>query len=478
MIITGRENEQKILNRSLKSKRSELLAIYGRRRIGKTFLIREYFTNYPLYIEFTGQYKAPIKTQIDNFVQIIEEKWLKKRVAIRPKNWKEVFSLLKDQVTQLPQKKKVVIFIDELPWFNTPRSQFLSHLTYFWNGFAEKHRNILLIVCGSAASWMIENIVNSKGGLHNRLTQAPIQLSPFTLKEVSLFLEKKKIKWEKRTIVDLYMITGGVPYYLEALEKKHSLIQNIDKICFHKNGILLEEYERLFDSLFNNSNIHKKIVESLVKVKKGMLRKELLKKMKVKGHPSGAFQRALKNLEESDFIQVTPGFRKNERDRVYRIKDEYTVFYLNWIKSLRSRIKSGQISNYWSQQSQTQGYKAWSGFAFEGVCLKHFEEIKKALGISGIQVIPGQWHGKESQIDLLLDRADRTISICEMKYFKGEYTVSKEYARKFEEKQNLFRRESGVKESFHRVLVTSHGVQINNKFHDSFDLEITLDQLF
>ena len=478
MVFIGRKSEVKQLKLAKDSKRSEFLAIYGRRRVGKTCLVREFFKDSPNYIEFTGQYKVPMKTQIQNFNKVLEEKLFKQSLLVSPRTWAESFAILKQALLEKKTKEKVVLFFDELPWMDTPRSQFLSHLEYFWNTFAEKQRNILLIVCGSAASWMIKKIVNSKGGLHNRITKSPIRLEPFSLKEVKQFFESRQVKLQNRSIVDLYMVLGGVPFYLENYSKKLSVVQNINQLCFSQNGLLLDEYNRLFDSLFDDSKMHKKIVEELAKVKKGLQRSNLIQVLKFKGAPPGSFQRALKNLEESGFIDVKSAFRKAERDNIYRLCDEYTLFYLKWIKPVQTRVKKGQIKDYWKNQYLTQSYKTWAGYAFEGVCLKHVLNIIKALGISGIQALPSQWNGRKAQIDLLLDRADNTITICEMKYYKGEFKLTSSYKKEFLVKLQNFQEETRHKSDIHIVFITSEGCLKNDHFNDLVNENLTLDVFF
>jgi len=328
--IIGREKEIEIINKLLKSESAEFLALYGRRRVGKTFLIREYLKSHTVFA-FTGSFEAEINIQLDNFFREYIRQTKGQKETSSPKNWSIAFSYLTDYLYLLikNQKQKIIVFIDELPWLDTPKSGFISALEYFWNQHVSTMNNVLLIVCGSAASWMQKKLLKTKGGLYNRITQR-IKLQPFNLHETELFCKKKKLKLSKYQIVQLYMVMGGIPFYLDELSQGKSAEQLIDEICFTSTGLLSNEYEQLYYSLFKNAKNHISIIEALARHPNGILRDELVKKS---GLPAGGtFSRALDDLLESGFISKYRPFNKKKKDSIYRLIDLYSLFYLKYVK--------------------------------------------------------------------------------------------------------------------------------------------------
>ena len=482
--IIGREHEKALLERNLSSKEAEFIAVYGRRRVGKTYLVSEFCKDKGLYFEATGQLNAKKSIQLENFSIALAQVFYHGIEIAPPYTWPEAFRMLKEAILKTKSKRKIILFIDEAPWFAFKNSGFLSALEYFWNTWASRQKNIKLIACGSASSWMLRNIVNSKEGLHNRIT-ATIRLLPFTLSETKMFLEYRGVKLNDRQILDIYMVMGGIPYYLRHLQKGMSSVQNINNLCFCKDGVLVDEFNKLYDSLFTNSANYKTIVTALAKSRKGLPRKDLAKKLAVK--TGGTINRILENLREAGFIAPFPSYGKKNRGARYRLIDEYSYFYLHWIRGLDSSILNDPGSQYWQTMSGSQRWKSWSGYTFETVCFKHVRFIKVALGISGVitkeaswQYIPekGDRSEKGGQIDLLLDRNDNVISICEIKCHSSEFSIDKKYAQELKNKIGVFREKTTTNKSIFLVMVTVEGVKANSYSTEIVNNEVTLKDFF
>ena len=276
--IIGRKKEIKSLKDALGSTKPELIVLYGRRRIGKTFLVREVCANNMVF-EFSGIYNVPYKTNLNNFNLSLKKIFPQ---AKKSSNWIEAFHQLSEYLGTLknPSKKKVV-FIDEFPWLDTRKSNFLQAFDNFWNSYATKRNDLLLITCGSAASYMVKKIIKSKGGLHNRLTKT-IPLSPFNLWETRDLLKKNNVNLTRYDILLIYMAMGGVPFYLNQIKTGMSVAQIIDEMCFQNNGFLREEFNKIFASLFDQHDNHEKIVRALSTIRKGNTRNQILKKTKIK----------------------------------------------------------------------------------------------------------------------------------------------------------------------------------------------------
>ena len=472
MDIIGRKKEQDILQQCLESKRPELLAVYGRRRIGKTYLIKEFFSNrFSFYA--TGIENSNTKEQLMVFNDSLRRYGLPDNKT--PDNWIEAFSLLRDileldNIKRDPVSHKRVIFLDEISWMNTSRSNFKSALEYFWNSWASTQPDILLIICGSATSWIIDNIVMDNGGLYNRVTRQ-IHLQPFTLNECEQFFNANGIAMGKNKIIESYMVFGGVPFYLNMLDRRLSLDQNIDELLIHSNGELRNEYDRLFKSLFKNSKTHIKIIDALANKRYGFTRDEIIEHTDLKSGES--LSKALKELEQSDFIRKYKNGFSGKNSCIYQIIDPYILFYQYY-------IKNGKI-NSWIKYMNTPGYNTWHGLTFEIVCINHIKQMKNTLGISGVETSEYSWRSCGSspgtQIDLIIDRSDDVIDICEMKYSSDEFEIDPSYEKNLINKMNIFREETGTKKAIHLVLVTTVGLK-KNIHSDVIQNVITGEELF
>jgi len=478
--LVGRKDEKEKLGRALGSAEAEFVAVYGRRRVGKTFLVREFF-GAAIRFELTGMHGVSMRDQLCNFATALAKaKGLAEKLQ-PPATWQEAFAQLERHIESLGAPAtggKHVIFLDELPWLDTPRAKFCSALEHFWNSWASKRSDLLLVVCGSAASWMVRNLVEAKGGLHNRVTRT-IRLLPFTLGETRAFLLSRGVDLTEYQVVELFMALGGVPHYLKMAEPGLSAAQMIDRTCFHPQGELRTEFDKLYASLFEKPGEHLAIVRALARKPSGLTRTELLA---AAGLPSGGTAtRHLDELAESGFIQMSVPFGKREKDVLIRLADEFSLFHSAWIAPLGKKPVS---DGHWLKQRGTPKWRAWSGYAFEGVCLKHASRIKAALGIAGVQTTEVPWRHAGSQtdpgaqIDLLIDRADNTISLCEMKFSEGQFTIDKPYAGELRQKRDTFRRVTGTRKNIFLTLVTTFGITDNTYAKELVANSVLADELF
>lgn len=449
--IIGRHHEQDILKMCMDSAKAEFIAVYGRRRIGKTYLVKQYF-NEKFDFYATGIYQASRTEQLR-----LWQDQLKKASGVKrnkPKDWNEAFSQLQEHIESLGSHRKIVVFIDELPWFDTPKSGFLRALDLFWNGWASTRKGFKLIVCGSATTWMTNKLLGDKGGLHNRVTR-PIHLAPFSLLETEDYLKSLGIEWSRQEILDTYMVLGGTPFYLSLLRPDLSLSQNVDELFFGEDAVLRTEYSFLFKSLFNEASLYRKIVETISSTLTGMTRKEIVRT--TRSVDNGGLTEALDNLVKCDFLRRYQAFGKKGYEPMYQLTDMYTLFYLRFVKD-----NNGQDPHAWSMMNSGKK-NAWSGYAFEQVCILHAAQVKKALGISGIASDICSWRGetteRKAQIDLVIDRSDKNIDLCEMKYSDQEYELRKDYVEYLKERRELFREITGTKKTLRLTMIASSGVK-------------------
>ena len=468
--IAGRIQEQEIMHQLLRSDRSEFLALYGRRRIGKTFLVRNVY-EYDLAFQMTGMPDVPVRQQLANFASALRSADPDSLGENMPADWFNAFELLRRFLEKNERDKKVVFF-DELPWIDTPHSNFLSALEHFWNAWASARTDIILVVCGSAASWMINKLINNKGGLHNRVTKR-IRLQPFTLQETETFFQHKNIELDRYQIIQLYMAMGGIPFYLNEIQPGRSAFQEIDRLCFSPGGILVNEYPNLYRSLFNTAERHMAIVETLAENSRGMTRATIISSGGLSN--GGNTTKALLELEESGFITRVHPFEKKIKDAVYRLSDQYSLFYLKFMKDKKS---FGQGA--WLSRIDSPAWRAWSGLAFENICFMHIENIKKALGIGGVYTEISAWSNAEKgvQIDLLIDRRDHVISICEIKFSKDPYVITKSYRQELEKKVSAFRTTARTRKTIFFTMLTPFGME-ENKYSIGFvQNSVTMEELF
>jgi len=484
--IIGRQSEKVILQRLINSNNPEFLAIYGRRRVGKTFLITEFFEDKGICLEITGSPDASKELHMSRFSTELSHTFSLKKDSCNFSNWDDAFlSLIRtiDSYHTRNSEKKIILFFDEVPWLDMDKSGFLAALDYCWNKYLSKskYNYILTVICGSAASWMIKKIVNNKGGLHNRLTEI-INLSPFSLSETKEYLKSKNVVLTNKQIVEIYMAFGGIPTYLSHIPSGLSSSQIINQLCFTKGSFLNEEFNRLYSSLFKNYHNHVKIIKTLAASPKGLTRGELLDRAKLSN--GGESSVILQELKESGFISSYSTFKKKSKGRFFRLTDEYSLFYLKWIEP--ASFSESIDASYWLRISEHHSWLSWAGYAFENICLKHVYKIKESLGISGVLTTEYQWEyrsqkekdEKGAQIDLIIARADKTINLCEIKFCKDIFSITPEYAEKLEYKKALFRKKTKCRDLLLTTMITTYGVKENKNYLGTVDNQKTMDILF
>ncbi len=475
MRLIGREYEIEKLNNMLIVGQPEFLAVYGRRRVGKTFLVRQYLKD-NIVFDFTGTKAGKTEQQLKNFYDEYIKRTKTKGKKEPPSTWQEAFSWLADYLYKLPKKKqKHVVFIDEMPWADTPKSGFVSALEFFWNRHISNMDNILLIACGSATSWIKKKLINARGGLHNRVTQR-IKLMPFNLHETAAFIEALGAKLTPYQVVELYMVMGGIPFYLKEITKGKSATQLIDEICFSPKSLLQGEYLQLYHSLFKNAGNHIQIIEKLASKAQGMTRKDIADKTQIS---EASLSRALEELVDCDFISFYDPLINKKKEAIYKLTDLYSLFYLKFIKANR-----GNGKGTWQLLSAKSTFTVWSGYAFENICMMHIGQIKKALGISGIYSTTSSWlfRGNDAlpgaQVDMIIDRADQSINLCEAKFTRENFAVTKSYAAQLRMKKSVFSQATQTKKTIFTTLLTTFPAVRNQHYLGEVDSEITMDKLF
>lgn len=471
-ILIARHKECLQLQKCMDSARSEFVIICGRRRIGKTYLIDRYF-NGRFDFTFVGSHKAKTQVQLSRFAKALRQYGNTPQPAF--KDWYEAFDALEDYLLSLPKNRKKVIFIDEMPWIDTKRSTFVGALEDFWNGWANRRSDIVLIASGSATSWMADNLIENQGGLHNRITRR-IYLEPFTLGETEEYLRSAGIEWERYDILQCYMLTGGVPYYLSLLDNELSVAQNIDELCFREGGALRNEYGELYNALFAHVESYLNVVELLYAHKSGLTRKEISAALKFNGT---RLTTILRNLEQCCFISRRETFGR-ENLPVYRLTDFYTLFYLKFIAGHHTLD-----AKWWSHHLDNPGVKAWQGLAFELICMQHHQQVKQALGISGIATEVSTWSCQRNdltgqpgaQIDMVISRADRIVHLCEMKFSDGVYNITADYEAKLRARRDIFKQATRTRKTVVQTFITTYGVGLG-KHHGIVHSEVKMDRLF
>lgn len=481
--MIGREQEQQLLHKLLASETAEFIAVYGRRRVGKTHLIRTSCHNKGIYLEVTGLKEGSLSAQLSNFMLSFLNVFPEESGKVMPDSWRDALNMLTNTVANMVTSQKVIFFIDELPWLATKRSGLMQALDYFWNTRWSTWPQFKLIVCGSAASWMIDKLVHAKGGLHNRLTKT-LLLQPLTLSETKKYCHHRKVKMNNQQITDLYMATGGIPYYLNQVEPGLSVAQNINLMCFQKDGILYNEFTSLFSALFDDAEISETLIRAIADQHYGISRQALLEKSKLSS--GGQFNNKLNELIASDFVQVFVPYGNLRKNSYFRVCDFYTLFYLKWIDKLYKSRRITSDQHYWGKKINTSSYFSWTGYAFETVCFNHVTAIAHALGLDHISYEVGSWrhipkrgsNEQGAQIDLLFDRADGVITLCEIKYTSKKYLLAKNDAKNLMNKINVFSEHFKTTKNVSLVMITNAGMTNSIWSEGLIDQVITLDELF
>lgn len=470
--IIGREKEIHLLQRSYESTESQLVILYGRRRVGKSFLVNQFFDD-TFDFKLVGDYNLTKESQLLNF-----HNELKRKTDIAfsvPKNWSEAFWQLRDYLSSFKDQKKRVVFLDEMPWLDNHKSGFLPAFEYFWNSFGASKNNLMFIVCGSVTSWLVEHIDQNKGGLFNR-QNCRIYLEPFNLNETERFLLSRNINWSRYDICECYMILGGIPYYLNLLDGEITYSSNIDNLFFKKRAALWDEFDHLYNTLFTNSINYIKVIEALATKRIGLNRSEIAKKTKLSDNDH--ITKILKNLIDSGFVRDYIYFGKKKQGTFYQLSDYFTMFYLKFVKN-----NIGLDEDFWANSLNSQSRRSWAGFTFEQLCKDHIKQIKQKIGISGVLSTQSAWstvadeNHDGAQIDLLIDRNDRVISVCEMKFSEKAYIIDKDYAAELRNKMGTFRTVTKTTKAVQLVMVTTYGVE-KNMYSNMVQSQVQLDDFF
>ena len=469
--LTARQEEIHRLDRCMQETNAQLIILYGRRRVGKTYLINEYFDG-RFDFKITGAHKERREVQLRNFAEELSSQTMQDQEV--PADWIAAFRILRKYLSDLPAEEKHVVFFDEMPWLDTSHSGFLPAFEHFWNDYGCSLHNLVFIICGSASSWMTKNIANNKGGLFDRQS-CSIYLKPFTLKETEDYLMSRGFEWSRYDIAECYMIMGGIPFYLSLLDPQRSLTDNIDNLFFRKRAELWNEFRLLYNTLFNNSKQYISIVEALSTKRSGLTRRELIQ---ATGLPdNGVLSEMLDNLEASDFVRMNNTYGK-KNNVVYQLKDYYSLFYFKFIRN-----HYGRDEHFWTHSYGSSARKIWLGLTYEQVCKDHIQQIKKKIGISAVLSEESIWSlkgddiQKGAQIDLLIDRADHVIDLCEVKYLEEEFVISKEYDMSLRNKREAFRTATGTKKTLQIVMITTYGIK-PNKYSSIVSSQVLLDDLF
>lgn len=453
--LIGRNKEWRELTDALNSKRSEFVILYGRRRVGKTFLVRS-FCNDTYSFHFVGAHGRNAKSQLANFRETLIQYSGNKDIP-GLQDWHEAFRQLANYLAQCKEERKIVFF-DEMPWIDTQKSDFVGELEYFWSNWVQNRDDIVFIACGSATAWMKDKLEDNQGGLHNRITHR-IYLRPFYLNECKAYLNENGFEWDDYQIIQYYMIFGGVPYYLSLLRPQFSLIENVDSLIFRRGGALSDEFKELYNALFKRADKYIQIVQLLATKREGFTKTEI---SSATGYSGGGLTKILENLERCDFILSYAQYGNKTKQTLYRLCDFYTLFYFRYVKDNNSKDEQ-----YWQHHFQSRGVESWEGFTFEEVCLRHLPHIKRALGISGIATEASSWRfvptkddcRKGTQIDLVISRVDKMIHLCEMKFASYPYTINKEYADRLIERKQLFMEENKINRGTVFTFITPYGIK-------------------
>ena len=470
--IIGREREWHALENCMNASTSQLIIVYGRLGVGKTYLVDEFFDG-SFSFRVTGLFDKPRKKQLQNFREALESYF--RHPFDTPGDWIDAFNLLRNSLDELPKDRKRVLFFDELPWMATQKSDFLAAFEWFWNDWGCAEDDVVCIVCGSATSWMVDHIDHNKGGLFNR-QNCRLYLEPFNLYETRKFLESKNINWSSYDIAQCYMIMGGIPFYLNLLSPSYSVNRNIDEIFFRRKSVLWDEFEHLYHSLFSNSELYIKVVEALSEKNIGLTRMEIAEKTKLP--LNGVLSKILQNLADSGFIRAYRFYGNRKKQMLYQLCDYYTLFYFRYLKN-----NAGTDESYWTNSYADASRTAWSGFTFEQLCRDHVRQIKQKLFIAGVLSEESAWfvQGDEvydgAQIDMLIDRRDRTINICEMKFSSDQFAIDKNYDMNLRRKIARFTEVTKTKKTIQLTFITTYGVK-KNMYSGMISNEVTLEDLF
>ena len=471
--IIGRKFELQRLEQCMSVRQAQLILLYGRRRVGKTFLVHHFFNNHFTF-QLTGAYDQPRIIQLRHFAYELKQMTGQKQRI--PSDWIEAFQMLRDALSTLPASQKKIVFFDEMPWLDTQRSGFLPAFEWFWNGWGSSQDNLVLVACGSATTWMVEHFAENKGGLFNRQT-CRIFLKPFSLQETEMYLQAREMDWSRYQIAECYMILGGIPYYWSLLRPELSFHDNMDALFFGQNAELWDEFEHLYRTLFKNSDLYISIIQTLSEKRGGLSRSEIAQKAIIPAN--GNLSKILKDLEYSGFIRQNPFYGKKIKESRYQLCDYYSLFYFRFLKN-----RNGKDDHFWRNGLDQPSRRAWAGLTFELLCMDHMSQVKRRLGISGVLTEESSWFYKGDkdglpgvQIDIVLERRDQVINLCEVKYSMNEYVIDQQEDRALRNKVETFRLATHCNKTIQLTMITTFGLK-KNKYSQAVTSQVVLDDLF
>ena len=473
--LIGRTEECHRLDRCMAQEEAQLVILYGRRRVGKTYLINSYFEG-RFDFKLTGIYGETRDVQLRNFAD--EMRRQTNAPFSQPADWMDAFGTLRDYLETLPETEKQIVFFDELPWMDTPRGKFLSSFEWFWNSFGARRKNLVFIICGSATAWMTEKIAENKGGLFHRQT-CRIFLEPFTLGETEAYLLSRGIRWSRFDIAECYMVMGGIPYYLSLLDETCSYRENIDHLFFRKRAELWDEFEHLYHTLFTNSEQYIRIAEALNEKKSGYTRSEIARKTQLP--ENGVLSKMLQNLTDSGFVRAYAFYNKKKKETLYQLADYYSLFYFRFLKQ-----RPGKDEHFWRNALDSPSRRAWAGLTFEQLCKDHIRQIKQKLGIAGVLSAESSWFVRAkdtedaergAQIDLIISRRDHVTNLCEIKFSVNEYEIDREEEQNLRNKIAAFQKSTGSRDTLSLTMITTYGIK-KNMYSSFVNAEVVLDDLF
>lgn len=480
--VVGRSDEKKELGEVFSSKRAEFVLVYGRRRIGKTFLVKKFFQKKScLFFHVTGIQNGLLSEQLDIFTKTIGDSFYHGATIATPASWMSAFEELNRAINTQGKSKKIVLFMDEFPWMATKRSRLLQAVEYYWNRYWQENKNIKLVICGSSAAWLVKKILYQKGGLHNRITKQLI-LRPFNLLETKQFLESKHIYLDPMKVTQLYLALGGIPFYLDQVQKNKSIATNINRLCFKETGILFHELSKMFQSLFEYHEDYLGLTKFIAEQRYGVARSSIEASLSKHG---GRLTQRLSDLEMAGFVKSFLPLFHEKHGLYYRVIDEFSYFYLKWIAPEKSTLLSLDSSHqYWNQKTKGPSYRAWSGYAFEMLCYKHIPQIKRKLGITDDSKV-GAWRyaprkndkGSGAQVDLVFNQHD-SIVLCEIKFTEKTFSIDKEYAEKLLNKMRVFKQVTKTKKEIFIVIISASGLNENKYSSELISGVVMLEDLF
>lgn len=467
----GREFERQRIAQIDSMKRASILVVYGRRRVGKTELIEQVFRNRNLLkfegLESGGQARQ-IQAFLDQLVQYVGDPLISK---LSLANWSDAFQVLAKHT----KEGRWTIFLDELQWMASYRKQLISELKFVWDNYFKQNPQLILVLCGSSPSFMVNRVIKSQA-LYNR-SEFEIPLQELSIKETGSFLSSQKRSL--REVMDAYLNVGGIPEYLSYLNQESSVFLGLCKNSFTRGGFFSSEYERIFTSSLASNPDYKKII-ALLSQKRFATREEIAKHLKTKS--GGGLSDLLSNLETCGFIIKYSPFNLAEQSHLTRfaVIDQYLQFYFKFIHPIHNRIQNGDFDKNPTHAVNQLVYQKWLGFSFERLCRKWHRLIAKQLGFEAVEYKIGTYFNSATnkkspgfQIDLVFDRKDNVSTICEIKYLTGK--VSKKVIREFEEKLQSF--PNPKKKTIQKVLITTEGEDPSLEREHYFDRVILLEDI-